>query len=61
MAHQKKSKDFSTITQEEVRDWTSSHLGDSCADEYLKKILTGEYDLKEAREQLLSFREVKDE
>lgn len=59
--NKKKSEDFSTITKEEVTDWTSSHLGDSCAVDYLLKILTGEYDLKEAREQLLSFREVGDD
>lgn len=60
MSDQNKPEDFSTITEREVIDWTSSHLGESCAVTYLLDILTGKYDLTAAREQLLSFREGND-
>ena len=60
-----KSEDFSTITEEDITlEWCSGGLGTSQQRMILlrlKDILTGEYDLDEAREDVLSFREARDE
>lgn len=60
-----KSKDFSTITEEDITlEWCSSGLFMSQQKMVLgrlKDILTGEYDLDEAREDVLSFKEARDE
>ena len=42
---------YKTITIEDVRQWESRHR-----DSYLVDILNGEYNLNEAREDILSFR-----
>lgn len=55
------SENYKTITREEVEQW-GSHLGGRLGAgppyniDYLHEILIGEYDLNEAREDILSFR-----
>lgn len=44
---------YKSITEEDVRKWEPYALS------YLKDILTGEYDLKEAREDVISLRKSK--
>lgn len=60
-----KSQDFSTITEEDITaEWCSGGLFMSQHEMVLgrlKDILTGEYDLEEARENVLSFKEVRDD
>ncbi len=51
---------FKTITKEEVEEWCSGSLFSTPFErttDKLWEILTGEYDLKEAREDILSFRD----
>ena len=51
--------EYKSITKEEVINWTSNGFFTSqegIRDEWLKQILTGEYDLNKAREDILSFR-----
>ena len=47
---------FKTISEEEVIKWCQGTISDH-SHHYLWEILTGEYPLKEAREDILSFRE----
>jgi len=55
----KKPEDYESITDEEITNWISGGIFSSpekIRNAYLREILTGEYDLKEAREDILSFR-----
>lgn len=52
------NEDFETITAEELENWCKGSICDLSKDRLLG-LLTGEYDLKEAREDILSFRKPK--
>ena len=51
--------EYKTITKEEVDQWGVGDFGGRYNTDYLHEILTGEYSLDEAREDILSFRKLK--
>ena len=53
------NKEYQTLTLEDVTYWTNG-IFDDHSKSYLLDILTGKYDLEEAREDILSLREYKE-
>ena len=51
--------EYKTITNEEVEQWGVGELWGNYNIDYLHEILTGEYSLDAAREDILSFRKLK--
>lgn len=49
------NEDFKTITYDEVSEWTKGTISDFTLDR-LTEILNGQYNLDEARADILSFR-----